>query len=212
MFRIWLSEDKTPATLALLATGFTALLFLVPPEENLGTTIRLVYLHAALVQIGLLAFAAAAIAGAVALVHRGVAAETWSTSLQRTAVILWILYALSSLWVTHEAWGQWVAWDEPRTRASAKILGLCMVFLVLSLWVDRPRFTAFANVLMGFTTWVLVKTARLLRHPDNPIGTSDHAEFKLVFTLILVVALLSGIQFARWMRRRVAYSAARRAA
>ncbi len=196
------SPSRIPITLGLLGVLFVLLLFLIPPEARLGGVIRLVYLHAALVQVGLVAFGAAGIAGLWALADRRSGATAWSDSLQRTAVILWVLYALSSAWVTHEAWGQWVAWDEPRTRASVRILVLALAFFAISLWVRKRWFTAVANVVLGTITWILVKTAHLLRHPENPIGTSDHDSYRLLFGLLLAVAFLMGFQFARWMRHR----------
>lgn len=198
-----LSDKRIPATLVILGGLFLVLVFALPPEEKLGGVIRLVYVHAALVQVGLAAFAAAGLAGAWALLQRKPGPTAWSISLQRTAVILWVLYALSSAWVTHEAWGQWIAWDEPRTRASVRILGLCLAFFAISLWVGKPRFTSIANVVMGVITWILVKTAHLLRHPENPIGTSDHSSYRVLFVLLLCVTFLMGVQFARWMRLRL---------
>ena len=197
------SATRIPVTLAFLFGLFLLLLFLIPPEARLGGIIRLVYLHAALVQVGLVAFAAAGLAGAWALVDRRPGPTAWSDSLQQSAVILWILYALSSAWVTKEAWGQWIAWDEPRTRASVQILALCLAFFAISRWVHKPWFTAVSNVTLGIITWILVKTAHLLRHPENPIGTSDHDSYRFLFVFLLVVAFLMGIQFARWMRLRV---------
>ena len=51
--------------------------------------------------------------------------------------------------------------------------------------------------------WWLTKSAVNLRHPFNPIGSSDSVAFKWVFVAILFVVLLMAIQLARWLRASV---------
>ena len=104
------------------------------------------------------------------------------------------------MFATYLAWGVAIAWNEPRVQASAKVLGACIPFLILVLWVGHRQFTAVVNVVMAVLAWWLTKSAVNLRHPLNPIGSSDSVAFRWFFVAILFVVLLMAIQLARWLR------------
>ena len=80
-----------PSLLALAAIALTLLLFL-PPEQMLGHIIKIVFLHGALVQTGLLTFAAAGIVGLGYLVSRHEPVDAWCLAAQKTGVVVWSLY------------------------------------------------------------------------------------------------------------------------
>ncbi len=132
--------------LAALAAAAALLLALIPPEKTLGWVIRPVFLHGALVQVGLLAFAAAGLLGLAYFVGRSPRVAAWCLAVQETAVALWIAYALSSMVTTRLAWGEWIAWDEPRVRASVHVLWFCIACLLLVRWMRHPVFTAVVNI------------------------------------------------------------------
>jgi len=181
------------------------LLVLMPAEENLGGLIKLIFLHGALVQAGLLSFAAAGIFGFYYIVRKKNTIHSWCLAAQKTSVILWILYCLSSIVVTYLAWGVAIAWDEPRVQVSAKILVFCVVFLIITLWVHYKIFTAAVNVIMAVLAWFLVKSAVVVQHPFNPIGTSESPVFKIYFIALFVVILLMAIQIVRLFHTRKEY-------
>jgi hypothetical protein len=195
-----IDRKNIPISLAGLAVVAAVLLLLLPPERTLGNTIKAVYIHGALVQTGLLAFGAAGLLGLAYLAWPGESLHQWCLAVQKTAVAVWVAYALSSMLATYLAWGVAIAWNEPRVQASAKVLGVCVAFLMLVLWVGHRQFTAVVNVVMAALAWWLTKSAVNLRHPFNPIGSSDSVVFKWFFIAILSVVLLMAIQLARWMR------------
>jgi len=189
--------------IAFSLAGLTAtvifLLIIMPAEKDLGGVIKLVFLHGALVQTGLLGFAAAGILGLYYLIRKKESICSWCLAVQKTSVILWILYSLSSMVVTYMAWGVAVAWDEPRVRASVNILIVSMAFLILTLWVHHKIFTAMINIIMALLAWFLVKRAVIVQHPFDPIGTSDSAAFKIYFILVFVIVILAAVQSVRWL-------------
>ena len=198
-----LNRHALPLSLLGLALLMALLLALVPPEQTLGPVIRPVFLHGALVEVSLLVFAAGGVLGLAYLVWRNARVHVWALAVQKTGVVLWIAYALSSMVATKLAWGEWIAWNEPRVRASALVLGFVIICLLLVLWVDHRLFTALANVSVAGLSWFLVKGAGLLRHPFDPIGASTSAAYRLSFVALLVITLLLAVQVARWLRRPV---------
>jgi hypothetical protein len=90
---------------------------------------------------------------------------------------------------TKMAWGQWIAWDEPRVRSSAYVLGFALVALALTWWVSDALFTALLNVVTAGVVWYLVKGAGVVRHPIDPLGPSTDGVFRIYALSLLVIVL-----------------------
>lgn len=177
-------------------------LWLIPAEQTLGDIIKVIFLHGALVEVGLIIFLVGGLVGLAYVVWRTDRLAQWGAALQKTGVILWIFYALSSMLSTKLAWGQWIAWDEPRVRASAMVLGFVIVSLLFSWWVGSHLFTALTNVAVTGVSFYLIKGASLLRHPFDPIGTSSSDTYRLYFGFLLLIILLLAMQLTLWLRSR----------
>ena len=187
----------------LVAAGSVGLLavcvILAPAEAQLGQLIKLVYVHGALVMVGLAAFSVAGGLGLVALVVRRRVwyNGTWAAGL--AALIVWIIYILSSMAVTGLTWGQVIAWNEPRVRASALILVAAIVLAVVTRLVSQRDFTAMVNVVMGIVPWILVRRAEALRHPLDPIGSSQSASIQVFFVLIVLAVAGLALTLIAWL-------------
>jgi hypothetical protein len=187
----------------LVAAGSVGLLavcvILAPAEAQLGQLIKLVYVHGALVMVGLAAFSVAGGLGLVALVVRRRVwyNGTWAAGL--AALIVWIIYILSSMAVTGLTWGQVIAWNEPRVRASALILVAAIVLAVVTRLVGLRDFTAMVNVVMGIVPWILVRRAEALRHPLDPIGSSQSASIQVFFVLIVLAVAGLALTLIAWL-------------
>jgi hypothetical protein len=132
-----LQMHKVGPSLTICLTSLLVLLILaVPAEKTLGNIIKIVFLHAALVQTGLLLFACAALLGLWYFFQKKKKILKYCEAVQETTVIVWVLYAFSSMWVTFLAWGKLVAWDEPRVRSSALILFFAILVLFVARWVN----------------------------------------------------------------------------
>jgi len=189
--------------LPLLAAGFSGLLavcvILAPAEAQLGQLIKLIYVHGALVTVGLAAFSVAGGLGLVALVVRRPVwyNGTWAAGL--AALGIWIVYILSSMAVTGLTWGQVIAWNEPRVRASALILLAAIVLAVVTRLVGHRDFTAVVNLVMGMVPWILVRRAEAIRHPIDPIGGSQSASIQVFFVLIVVAVAGLALTLIAWL-------------
>lgn len=172
---------------------------LAPAESQLGNLVKLVYVHGALVWTGLLAFTVAGLLGLVALVLRR---RTWYRGTQATglaALIIWVVYVISAMAVTGLTWGQLVAWNEPRVRATGLILVAAVVLSVVARLVDQADFTALVNVLMGVVPWIVVRQAEVIRHPVDPIGGSGSSSIQGFYWLIVVTVILLAATLIAWL-------------
>lgn len=184
--------------LTLLAIA--ALTLFSPAEQTLGSGVRIVYLHGAWVWTAIVAFAAAALAGAIGLLNRQEALQRWSLALGRTGLFFWITYLPLSMWASQANWnGLFLA--EPRWRL-AFIYAVVGLLLQLGLaLIDRPALASAANIAyMAALIFSLATTERVL-HPPSPIFTSDSARIQLFFLALLGLTLLAAYQIAAWLRR-----------
>lgn len=184
-----LSRRWVVGAFLVLAAAAAVLLAWLPAEKTLGGVIRVVLLHGALVQVGLFCFIAAGLLGALYLVTRWDEAIVWGEAAQKTALTVWAAYAVSSMAATYLAWGQLIAWDEPRVRTSAYVLLLALACLLLAGWVRDRVFTALVNVVSAGAVFYLVKGANVVRHPLDPIGESPSLLYRLAFPALFVIVL-----------------------
>lgn len=184
---------RTGWLFVVLGVVVTVLLFLLPPERTLGSVIKIVFLHGALVRVGLIGFVAAGMLGIGYLILLRESVLKWCLAVQQTTLALWVVYILSSMLATRLSWGQWIAWGEPRVQASFQVLGFAFISLALVRWVNQPVFTGVVNAILGVVPWFLVRRAAIVLHPFNPIGTSNSLAYQVIYGGM--VAAMLGIAF-----------------
>lgn len=168
------------------------LVWLSPSEKTLGSLVKLVYVHAAIVYAALFVFMVASILGAAFLITSKERIYPWLRAFQRTAFLFWGIYFLSSIVLTYLAWGG-VGWMEPRFQLAIQILFVVSIVFLVSLWVDKPKITALLNTLLFLVIFYLTSTVQRIFHPSNPIGKSSSLTMK--FYAVLILALFFSISF-----------------
>jgi hypothetical protein len=103
---------------------------------------------------------------------------------------------------TRLAWGEWIAWDEPRVRASIHVLWFSVACLLLVYWMKHPAFTAFANIVIAGAVWFLIKGAGLMRHPFDPIGDSNSLLYQGLYWLLVLTVLGMAAVLVLWRHNR----------
>ena len=186
----------------ILVTVIGLLVWISPAEQTLGDVVKLIYLHGALARTGLVTFGAAGLLGLVALVVPRPALTAWCGAAGKAALGIWIVYSLSSILSTYMAWGVLVAWNEPRVVASIQVLAAALLIAGVNYFVDHPRFTAAANLVLGGLVWWLTQRAAIIRHPLNPIGESDSAAIKGFYVALLLACFLLSAFVVYWFRQR----------
>lgn len=187
----------------LTPVAILILLFLLPPERILGDVIKLVLLHGALVRAGLIAFALAGVLGFFCLFSATPLWSRWCLATQVTALLLWIANMISSSMATRLAWGEWIAWSEPRVWATIHVLWLSLACLGLVLWLNQRFFTGITNIIVAALSWGLIRGASLVRHPFDPLGSSNSLTYQALYIGMVLVLLVMAWQCARWLQQRL---------
>jgi len=186
---------------ALGFAGLAAALWLIPPEQTLGNVIKVIFLHGALVRVALLVFGAAGVLSLGFLLSRRVALFAWAMATQKGAVTLWILYVLTSIISTRLSWGEWIAWEEPRVRASIHVLWFSIACLLLVLWMGNRYVAAAVNVLVTGVTWALIRGATIIRHPFDPIGSSGSDAYQTLYWVMVAALMVLAFMLVRWLHK-----------
>ncbi len=174
-------------------------LWLAPSEARLGSVVKVVYIHGALVWVGLLTFSLAGLLGLIALVARRAVWYHGTEAAGLAALVIWIAYVISSMAVTGLAWGQLIAWNEPRVRVTGLILLASAAIFVASRLVNQRDFNAAANLMMGIAPWVAVHRAEAIRHPIDAIGSSGSNAIQGYYLLIVLTVAALALILVAWL-------------
>ena len=189
----------SPLILFFITVSVIAVLALLGPEEqSLGSNVRIVYLHGAWVLAAEVAFAAAALAGLLALVLRRDGLHRWSAALGRTGIVFWLTYLPLSLWAMEANWnGLFLA--EPRFRL-ALTFAIVGALMQVGLWlVNVDRVTSLANLAYFVTLRIVFSTASNVMHPPpSPIFSSGLWNIIIFFVLLNIFAWVAAFFLTKW--------------
>jgi len=169
----------------------------LPNEKTLGSIIKIIYVHIALVQASLFAFAGAGFIGLIGLFKKNDRLFQWGVALQKTAFLFWILYYGTSMIATYLSWGVWIEWNEPRVQIAIRVIALAAIFLVISIWINKRIFTEITNIILAVFVIYATKSAMNIRHPISPIGDSESIFYRAALMAILFFTLVILIQVNR---------------
>jgi hypothetical protein len=187
-------------SLVVLAAVVAVLVWLSPADQRLGDVVKLVYVHGALVRAGSLAFWLAGLVSLAALVMRRDAFYGWGRAIRETAILVWLVYLVSSGVVTYLAWGVVLYWGEPRVQLSFQVTFATLLLYVVGWLVRRPWVAALGDVFLALLVAYLLATTGLILHPVDPIGQSGSLAIQGYFITITLGVVLTAIQIARGIR------------
>jgi len=201
MFTLTHSTRTTTAVLLTIALLAALILLLSPVEQTLGSGIRIVYLHVALIWVGM---AGLLIAGLFGLAVATSPRLTWLSWLRASSWVAFGFFAtgaIISLIAEIVNWGA-IFWSEPRTTSILQILALAVIVQIASSWPLNVRLHGFLHVaLAGFMVWSTAR-AELVLHPDNPIGTSSSMGIRFGFYSLFVLFAIAALWLAFYIRQR----------
>jgi hypothetical protein len=154
-------------------------------------------LHGAWVLAAELAFLAAALAGAMALITRRDTFHNWSAALGRTGIFFWVTYLPLSLWAMQSNWNG-LFLSEPRFRL-ALIFAVTGVLLQVGLWLININWvTSLANIIFILVLRLAFSTADNVMHPPpSPIFNSGNYLIIGFFIALIVLTLVAGYFLTR---------------
>ena len=197
-------QPKLGLLFALLLGALVVLLWFSPAEQTLGQSIKLVYLHGALVRTAIILFVASVPVNLVALVTKRDSWYVWGKALILSAVVIWLLHTLFSMITTYATWGVFIAWFEPRTRFTFNLAAVSLIVVLVTQLVNNRIFSSVAFLLLAGLTLMLLPTLGFVQHPLDPIGLSTSGQIRVFYAGISLITLGLGGLLALWMRGRMA--------
>ncbi|MCA9971543.1 MAG: hypothetical protein KC425_15070 [Anaerolineales bacterium] len=174
------SHLKTLAVPGLVALLAALLLWRAPAEQTLGSGIKIVYLHVALIWVGMAGIALSGLLGLATAVFPRPRLAAWLHAASWTAFAFYAAGAVVSLAAEIVNWGA-IFWQEPRTAAILQVLAVAVIVQVTHGWPLDARLKGTLHAaLAGFMLWATTR-AGLVLHPDNPIGSSSSAAIRFAF-------------------------------
>ncbi len=143
-----------------------------PPDQTLGTNVRVVYLHGAWVLTAEIAFTLAGVAGLIGLIVRRAIFHDWSAALGRTGIFFWLTYIPLSLWAMEANWnGLFLA--EPRFRLAVTFAVAGLLLQIGLAIINLDWLTSASNLVFIVVLRVVFSAAQYVMHPPpSPIFSS----------------------------------------
>ena len=188
-------------SLAILTILIVMVTLLAPTDRVLGEATRMVYVHGAVIRVVLGLFLLSGLLGVIYLFSRRAALVQWSQIVQETSLLLWIPYLVSATIATLQTWGA-IAWFEPRWLVTLQISVIAPVAYIVARVVKKPIVTAVLNALVAAAIFLLTRSAGLVMHPIDPIGTSGDSGIIGSYMMLLALCALVAVQVARGLRFR----------
>jgi hypothetical protein len=182
----------------LVAMG--VVLFRAPLEQTLGSGIRVVYLHVALIWASLLGLLLNGVLGLAVAVTERPLWERWRQLFGWLFIGLFILGVLVSLWAQQVNWGG-ILWREPRNVSVFNVTAVALISQILADWSPRLRWRGLLSIaLSAFILWEIPR-AELVMHPGDPIGSSTSAGIQFTFYSLAILCFLAVLCLA-WIAYR----------
>lgn len=169
----------------------TAVILLIAPEEaTLGGGIRSVYVHVALIWVGLAGFVVAGLLGIGLLITGSARLYPWLRTIGWIGVTFFAAGLAMSAVSSQVNWGA-VFWQEPRMRSSSTSLAIAVIVMVAMEWFPWLRVRGMMMTAVPLIFFWLTARTELVLHPDNPILTSDSLGIQATFVGLFVLVGLA---------------------
>ncbi len=185
-----------------IVAAAAVILWLAPEEATLGRGIRSVYVHVALIWVGIAGFMAAGLLGLGLLFTGDERLYPWLRTIGWVGAGFFAAGLAMSAISSQVNWGA-VFWQEPRMRSSSTSLAIALIVMAALDWFPWLRLRGALMTAVPLIQFWLNARTNLVLHPDNPIGASDSVGIQATFVeLFLLVGLAAGLLVWQVMRRR----------
>jgi hypothetical protein len=183
-----------------LVTAVLFILYLAPEEATLGTGIRAVYIHVALIWTGMAGFVLAGLVGLAILISANENLALWMQTQGWVAFGFYVAGVATSVVASQVNWGG-VFWQEPRMTAALTSLAVVTIILVLNMWMPWLRVRGLLQAIIPAVVAWITYSAPLVLHPGNPIFSSEATAIQFTFvSLFLLFAAIAAWIVWRWVK------------
>jgi hypothetical protein len=179
------------AVLALLLVAWATILTLAPAEATIGTGIRIVYVHVALIWAGLAGLLLNGLLGLVVLLAGSPRGRAWMALVGWVSLALFAAGVGTSLIAEQVNWGG-IAWSEPRTAANLNLLALATILQVFGSWLRGPRPAGLVYIILAGAALWITATTELQLHPAGAVAASGSGAIRATFYALAGLSLLVG--------------------
>ncbi len=174
--------------LALLLAAMVVVVALAPAEQSLGSGIKVVYVHVALIWTGMALMLVNGLVGLAEVALARPFLARWRQVIGGVALGVFIVGVVVSLWAEQVNWGG-VLWREPRNLAVFNVTAVAIIVQVLASWLPKWRWRGlFATGLAAYLLWEIPRTP-LVMHPSDPVRTSNSMGIQATFYSLFVLCL-----------------------
>lgn len=193
------------------------LALIAPEEKTLGSYIRLIYVHAAVMWVGMLMLILSGLLALLSIVRALLsrrpknplakdALVDWSSASQLTAIHFWLASISIGSIAAYLTWGSHFWSMEPRLHVTLFILILSFAIHKLGQMVSDKLMRGVLNLSLPVSAILLLTATGKLVHPNSAFARSDSFEIKLfagIITLVfIIVAVSSTMLFSAKLRGR----------
>lgn len=194
-----MNRKKLPAGIILSLLIGILLIWLSPEDKELGSVLKLVYLHGALVDTGLFLFTAVGLVSLISLFGKS-SGFSLLFAIEKTAIIFWVAATIAGNITSRLAWGG-IFWGEPRLQATILISLISISIYFISSTSENPKMISLLGTVLALSVWALMIRAGRIMHPDNPFNVSE-SSIRFFFVIITLTFLIVSILTVCWITKK----------
>mgnify|MGYP001202636691 CR=1 FL=1 len=187
--------------LLLLLAAMVVVVVVAPVEQTLGSGIKVVYVHVALIWTGMAGMLLNGLVGLALAATGRPLLERWRQAIGWVSLGIFVLGVVVSLWAEQVNWGG-ILWREPRNLAVFNVTAVAVIVQVLAGWLPQLRGRGFLSLaLAAYLLWEIPGTP-LVMHPSDPVRTSNSAGIQLTFYSLFVLCGATAVWIVWYSLRR----------
>jgi hypothetical protein len=165
-----------------------------PSEVILESLAKVVYLHGALIWVGLILFLIIGITSSLNL-FLNKSYEKYLISLQEVVTIFWISSTVLGFVVAYLSWGG-ILWVEPRLLSSIMVSIISIIIYYINSEAKKESLKNILYILQLLVVYTLIIISSRIFHPENSILESD-LNIQISFISLIIIFLFLALQISR---------------
>lgn len=200
MLKFIRSRENIPIIIAACIVAAVILTFLAPEEQTLGSSVKLVFMHAALMWVSFFMYTMSAVLSVIFLFNGKNNYFAWVGPMLWTGILILASTSLLGMITAELTWGG-IAWREPRMLMLGEMLLASVLVVIINILLSNPKIKAIFYLALTAAVWWLLLTTEKIIHPGNPIFSSDVWAIKLFPLAVTFFLAIAAIQLARWLTK-----------